>query len=195
MTTNVHKHDSVREARRPAEGPLRRSVSEASEARHARRQVVAGFVVFRRTHEGVKFLLLYRRGSYWNFPKGHFELGVTSLEAALREVEEETGVKKTELRMIPGFRAYEKFYFQRGEEKIHDTVILYLAETHKAEVKISPREHSGFGWFLYEDAMKIIGKKYHGIKRILKEAHHFLLTKSRKYHHEPARHHEAIQRH
>ncbi len=149
----------------------------------ARRQFVAGFVIYRRTHEGIKFLLLYRRGSYWNFPKGHFEVGETSLEAALREVEEETGIRKSELRMMQGFRAYEKFYFQRGEEKIHDTVILYLAETHKAEVKISTREHSGFGWFTYEDAVKTVGKKYQGVKRILKQAHDFLLARSRRHHH------------
>lgn len=149
---------------------------------HTRRQVVAGFVIFRRTYEGAKFLLLYRRGSYWNFPKGHFEVGETSLETALREVEEETGLRKSELRIIPGFRTYEKFYFQRGEEKIHDTVILYLAETHKAEVRISPREHSGFGWFVYDDAVKTVGKKYLGIKRILKQAHDFLGARSRRYH-------------
>jgi len=185
--TNIYtRHHSNIRTKRPAESPLRPR-SEASEARHVKQQVVAGFVIFRRTHEGAKFLLLYRRGSYWNFPKGHFELGETSLEAALRELEEETGIKKLELRIIPGFRAHEGFYFQRGDERIHDTVILYLAETHKAEVRISPREHSGFGWFLYEDAMKIVGKKYHGIKRILKEAHHFLSARSRKHHHEPAR--------
>lgn len=155
---------------------------------HTRRQVVAGFVIFRRTHDGIKFLLLYRRGSYWNFPKGHFEVGETSEDAALREVEEETGIRRSELRIVSGFRAYEKFFFQRGEEKIHDTVILYLAETHKAEVKIAPREHSGFSWFLYEDAVKTIGKKYHGIRRILKQAHDFLEARSRKHHQELTHH-------
>ncbi len=178
-----HSKFNILSARRPAFDPLRRSSSEASEVRHTRRQVVAGFVIFRRTHEGVKFLLLYRRGSYWNFPKGHFEVGETSLEAALREVEEETGIRKSELRIVPGFRAHEKFYFERGEERIHDTVILYLAETHKAEVKISPREHSGFGWFIYDDAVKIVGRKYHGIKRILKQAHDFLGARGHKHHH------------
>jgi dATP pyrophosphohydrolase len=147
----------------------------------ARRQFVAGFVIFRRTHEGVKFLLLYRRGSYWNFPKGHFGIGETSFEAALREVEEETGLRRSELKITPDFRAYEKFYFQRGEERIHDTVILYLAETHKADVRISPREHSGFGWFLYGDAVRTVGRKYHGVKRILKQAHDFLEARSRRY--------------
>jgi 8-oxo-dGTP pyrophosphatase MutT (NUDIX family) len=141
-------------------------------------QVVAGFVVYRRTVEGVKYLLLYRRGNYWNFPKGHFNTGENSLDTALRETKEETGLGKDDLRIIPQFRAYEKFYFRRGTQKIYDTVILYLAETKKAEVAISPREHSGFAWFLYDDAVKVLGLKYAGTKRVLKQAHDFIQKRS-----------------
>lgn len=135
---------------------------------------MAGFIVYRRTNEGVKFLLLYRRGNYWNFPKGHFIAGEQSLAAALRETEEETGLKKYELHIIPGFRTYVRFHFERGEQRIYDTLILYLAETRQANITISPREHSGFAWLLYPDAMKIIGEKYAGTKKALKEAHDFL---------------------
>lgn len=144
-----------------------------------KKQVVAGFVIFRRTIEGVKFLLLYRRGQYWNFPKGHFELGETSLDTALRETEEETGIKKEDLHIVPGFRAYERFAFHRGNEKIFDTVILYLAETRKTQITIAPREHNGFAWFIYRDALKVIGGQYVGTKRVLKQAHDFILQRSR----------------
>lgn len=139
-------------------------------------------MIFRRTHEGLKFLLLYKRGSYWNFPKGHFEIGETSLEAALREVEEETGLKRTELRIIPNFRTYEKFNFQAGLERVFDTVILYLAETRKAEVRIAPREHSGFAWFTYADAIRNVGAKYIATKRVLRQAHDFLHPRNRRHH-------------
>jgi len=143
-----------------------------------KRQVVAGFIIYRRTPGGIKFLLLYRRGNYWNFPKGHFESGENDLEAALRETKEETGLKRSELRIIPNFRTYEKFYFRRGQQLIHDTVILYLAETRNPCVIISPREHSGFAWFLYQDALKALGSKYQGTKRVLKQAYDFLHRKS-----------------
>lgn len=143
-----------------------------------KKQVVAGFVVFRKTHEGVKFLLLYKRGNYWNFPKGHFETGENSLATALRETEEETGIRRADLRIIPEFRAYERFSFRSGSQKIYDTVILYLAETRQADVRIAPREHSGFAWFLYQDATKTLGNKYIGTKRVLKQAHDFLRRKS-----------------
>lgn len=146
-----------------------------------KKQVVAGFVVYRRTSDGIKFLLLYRRGNYWNFPKGHFEAGERSIDTALRELEEETGIKKSELRIIPNFRAYERFYFRVGNEGIYDTVILFLAETHKADVKITPREHSGFAWFLYRDAMNVIGKKYGTTRNALKQANDFLRERSARH--------------
>jgi 8-oxo-dGTP pyrophosphatase MutT (NUDIX family) len=146
-----------------------------------KKQVVAGFVVYRRTSDGIKFLLLYRRGNYWNFPKGHFKTGERSIDTALRELEEETGVKKSELRIIPNFRAYEKFYFRVGDQGIYDTVILFLAETHKADIKIAPREHSGFGWFLYHDAVNVIGKKYGGTRNVLKQANDFLKARSARH--------------
>jgi len=137
-------------------------------------QKVAGFVIFRRTEEGIKFLLLYKGGTYWNFPKGHFESGETGLETALRETYEETGLKKSDLKIIPEFRAYEKFSFPSGNQMIYKNLILYLAETNKEEIKISPREHFGFGWFLYRDAVKTIGKKYSGVKKVLKQAENFI---------------------
>jgi bis(5'-nucleosidyl)-tetraphosphatase len=137
-------------------------------------QKVAGFVIFRRTEEGIKFLLLYKGGTYWNFPKGHFESGETGLETALRETYEETGLKKSDLKIIPEFRAYEKFSFPSGNQMIYKNLILYLAETNKEEIKIAPREHFGFGWFLYRDAVKTIGKKYSGVKKVLKQAENFI---------------------
>ena len=148
-----------------------------------KKQVVAGFVVYRRTSDGIKFLLLYRRGNYWNFPKGHFEPGERSIDAGLRELEEETGIKKSEIRIVPNFRAYERFYFRVGNRGIYDTVILFLAETHKAEIAIRPREHSGFGWFLYHDAVNVVGKKYADTRKVLKQAQDFLRARSRHYSH------------
>lgn len=148
-----------------------------------KKQVVAGFVIFRRTTDGIKFLLLYRRGSYWNFPKGHFKPGERTIDTALRELEEETGIKKAELRIVPNFRAYERFHFQVGNERIFDTVILFLAETHKAEIRIEPREHSGYAWFLPRDASSIIGKKYEDTRKVLRQANAFLMERRRKYQH------------
>lgn len=143
---------------------------------NVKKQVVAGFIVYRRTEEGTKYLFLYRRGSYWNFPKGHFEQGENALATAFRETEEETGLRRADLHLAQGFKTYVKFHFEKDGHRIYDTVILYLAETRKAEVRISDREHSGYAWFLYPDAMHILGR-YQGTKRALQQANDFLHRK------------------
>jgi len=150
-----------------------RAGSAPTQAKSVKKQVVAGFIVYRRTEDGIKYLLLYRRGGYWNFPKGHFEYGENALATAFRETEEETGLKRADLHLAQGFKTYVRFNFEKDEHRIYDTVILHLAETRKAEVRISPREHSGYAWFLYPDAMHILGR-YQGIKRALTQANGFL---------------------
>src|SRR3989344_1124613 len=107
--------------------------------------VSAGIIIFRRTKEGLKFLLLYHGRNYWNFPKGKLEGEERSWQAALREVREETGLKSTELKFIENFKAYERFYFRRGKENIFKIVILYLAETKQPKIAVS-WEHEGYGW-------------------------------------------------
>jgi len=36
-------------------------------------QVAAGIIIYQRTKDGPRFLLLYHGGRYWNFPKGKIE--------------------------------------------------------------------------------------------------------------------------
>ena len=140
-----------------------------------KREITAGIIVFRRTREGLKFLILYHRGGYWNFPKGHIEAEEHSLQAALRETREETGLKSTELRIIPSFKTRNQFVFNREKEKVFKIVILFLAETREPRITVS-HEHSGYGWFAYPDAKKILGK-YKDNVRILDNAYAFLRGK------------------
>jgi 8-oxo-dGTP pyrophosphatase MutT (NUDIX family) len=55
----------------------------------------AGGLVWRRTPEGSVQLVLVHRPAYddWTFPKGKLDGGESEPEAALREVEEETGLR------------------------------------------------------------------------------------------------------
>lgn len=137
-----------------------------------KREISAGFIVFRKTEEGLKFLILYHGHNYWNFPKGKIESEEKSMAAALRETKEEAGLTQQDLRLITNFKAYERFYFKRAGQTIFKIVIFYLAETHKREVKISD-EHEGYAWFSYGEAKKILGH-YRDSQRVLKQAHDFL---------------------
>ncbi len=133
------------------------------------KEISAGIIIYRKTPEGPKFLLLYHGGGYWNFPKGKLEEGERSFRAAVREVEEETGIKYKDLRFNKDyFKAHDRFVFQRGADKISKHVLFYLAETHNPEIRLS-EEHEGYGWFLYDRAMRVI--KYKNLREILKQAY------------------------
>ena len=54
----------------------------------------AGGVVWRRGPSGLEILLVHRpKYDDWSLPKGKLDSGETAAEAALREVEEETGLR------------------------------------------------------------------------------------------------------
>lgn len=137
-----------------------------------KRIISAGIIIFRRTKDGVKFLLLYHGRNYWNFPKGKLEEEERSWQAALREVREETGLKANELRFVRDFKTREQFMYRSGAEKIVKIVILFLAETRQAKIAVS-HEHEGFGWFTYPEAKRAISKFKDSVK-ILDEAHAFI---------------------
>jgi DNA polymerase len=153
------------------------------------KQISAGIIIYRKTREGLKFLLLYHGHGYWNFPKGKIESkpryhngvavrgGEKSLQAALRETKEETGLRPNDLKIQKGFKVYERYIFRERQEQIFKIVIFYLAETRKPQIFVS-REHSGYGWFTLNEAQKILTKKYHKTAELLKKAYDFLQRKN-----------------
>ena len=146
------------------------------------REISAGFIVYRQTQEGPKFLVLYHGHNYWNFPKGKIESEEGSLDAALRETQEETGLGKKDIRIIQPFKAYERFTFRsrRGNGKVFKVVIFYLAETRNPHIKLSD-EHEGYGWFTFREGAKLLGR-YRDSQRVLDEANRFLKRGNASHH-------------
>jgi len=164
-------------------------MTEKAPVKKFKKEISAGFIVFRRTDEGLKFLLLYHGHNYWNFPKGKIESEEQSLEAAFRETKEEAGLAKHELRMAKNFKVYQKFSFRRRFDRpgsprltkeqikeepqnIFKIVIFYLAETRNPRIKVSS-EHQGYAWFLYPEAMKMMNR-YRGSQKMLKQAYDYI---------------------
>ena len=109
-----------------------------------------GAVVIRKTDTGWATLML-RAYRNWDFPKGWCEDGETPLEAAIREVGEETGID--DLCFDRGEQHMETGPYNRGKVARY-----YLAETMQEQVVmgISPElgrpEHHEFRWVSFDDA-------------------------------------------
>lgn len=150
------------------------------------REISAGIIIYKRIKDRdgrieTKYLLLYHGRGYWNFPKGKIEQDERSYQAAFREVGEETGIPSRFLRLEKNFKVTDKYLYQREGKKIFKIVIFFLAQTNYAQIQLSD-EHEGYGWFLYNDAYKLL--KHRNIKLIIRQAHEYLSQKS--LHHRPA---------
>jgi len=147
------------------------------------REKSVGLIIFRYNNRDkeIQYLVLYHRGTYWQFPKGKVDQGESEVETAKREVQEETGISGVEI--IKGWRQPTQFFFKEEragkKELIKKDFILYLAKMPKgAEVKISS-EHNGYAWLNYKIAGKYL--KFKSLKEIIKEANSYVNRQIEEY--------------
>ena len=118
------------------------------------RRLSAGVVVLRDTAEGPRYLLL-RAYKHWDFPKGMVEPDETPLEAARREVAEETGIDSLEFAWGEVYRETEPY--ARGKVARY-----YIARTEQADVSLTPnpltgiREHVEYRWVDLDEALSLV---------------------------------------
>ena len=128
----------------------------------------AGFILCKKNGER-KYLLLLHGSDYWNFPKGKLESGESEIEAAVRELEEETGI--TKIKIMDEFAFSYDYYFHAGGFEIKKLVKMFLAYYLGGDVVIS-HEHRRFKWLTFNGAMNIL--KFENIRRQLRKAESFL---------------------
>lgn len=159
------------------------SREDARDAQKGIREISAGSIIFRRTKKGPRFLLLYRGGRTWGFPKGKRGEGEGNFRTALREIYEETGLRSGELRFGAWFKVQDRFIFTRERQKVFKTVTYYLAETRVSRVRLPLQNegekgepHEGYGWFLYRDALYVL--RHESLRKNLQKAYE-LITKGK----------------
>jgi 8-oxo-dGTP pyrophosphatase MutT (NUDIX family) len=135
----------------------------------------AGAVIFRRQGRRVLYLLLQHTRGHWAFPKGHIEKGERSIDAARREIKEETSISR--IRFFPGYKETIRFRFQwppksRDAESRLKFVVFYLGQVFTPDVKLS-EEHRDYQWVQYDKAMKIL--KHRNVRELLSRAHSRIL--------------------
>ncbi|MHA1200566.1 MAG: bis(5'-nucleosyl)-tetraphosphatase, partial [Candidatus Heimdallarchaeaceae archaeon] len=114
----------------------------------------AGIVVY---NSGHYLLLNYGRSrrteNRWGLTKGRIEGNETVMQAALRETLEETGI--SDISILEEFEHRITYYFSRGSHRIKKTVVYLIGISPVKEVTIS-KEHIGFHWAKYEDALEML---------------------------------------
>jgi len=140
-----------------------------------RRDRSAGVIVFRRTDSGCRFLLILSRLTkrpLWEFPKGGVDADETPREAALRELEEETGLGASAIRLVDGYEAHEEYRFTIGSGPdrmlVRKEVTYYLAEALTDVVRLSTNEARSHAWLELEEAQRRL--RYAARKRMLADA-------------------------
>ncbi|MDH3914550.1 MAG: NUDIX domain-containing protein [Chromatiales bacterium] len=119
----------------------------------AQTRLSAGVVVVRSVGDEWRFLLL-RAFSHWDFPKGMVEAGESPVEAAVREVEEETTLG--DLRFDWGAEFVETGPYSRGKVARY-----YIARTERRKVDLPTNpelgrpEHSEYRWVCAEEASRL----------------------------------------
>ncbi|MFQ5978595.1 MAG: NUDIX domain-containing protein [Candidatus Heimdallarchaeota archaeon] len=74
-----------------------------------------GGVIFRRGSNKIEYLIVQHasRSRHWSFPKGAVEAGETEEEAALREMEEESGLSRNKLKVLAKLEREALYFLQR----------------------------------------------------------------------------------
>ncbi len=120
-----------------------------------------------RVHEGVPLFLVIR-DSYrnWGFPKGHLEAEEKPAAAALREVEEETGLGG--LNLDGKIETIDWFFRFRGR-LVHKVCHFFLM--HTESTKTQPQRGEGITacrWVQFDEARKLVS--YENAREVLELA-------------------------
>ena len=127
----------------------------------------AGAVVYRITAEGeVRFLLLQSaHGKPWGFPKGKLDAGENEVQAACREIAEESGL--TAIELDPDFHVIIHYNYRRGHATIKKTVTYFVALAHTDTVRLS-WEHVAYRWATFKEAIGLVN--YENARNTLRKA-------------------------
>ncbi|MFR9602593.1 MAG: NUDIX domain-containing protein [Rikenellaceae bacterium] len=113
-------------------------------------------------------LMIYRNGR-WDLPKGHWEEGETIEECALREVEEETGVKG--LTIGNKICTTSHIYKMKGRWEIKCTHWFRMTTSHSEE--LIPQTEEGIervAWCSKEEIMRFLPDSFPTIQQVYRKA-------------------------
>lgn len=97
-----------------------------------------------------------RHSDRWDLPKGHCDGDETFLQAAKRELEEETGIAPSHCRFADNFcfdQSYRVTY--RGDREPRRKHVRYFLAFLPETVRIVPTEHESYRWWTWNPPHEI----------------------------------------
>lgn len=127
----------------------------------------AGIIVYHKSNREPIYLLLQYIHGHWDFVKGKIEPEENRYEAALRELQEETGI--TSVTLDPDFsESFSYIYTERDGIVTKKTVHFFIGCTPDTQITLSP-EHINYAWLPLQEALEQLSFK--NAQNVLKAAH------------------------
>ncbi|MBI2418749.1 MAG: NUDIX pyrophosphatase, partial [Ignavibacteriales bacterium] len=122
-------------------------------------QILKGYIelhVFRLKKEKVEFLLLKRSGGRiypgtWQMVSGRIETGETAVQAAMRELMEETGLVPVKFWVVPKVNSF----YTPDNDAVNMVPVFAAMVDVKSKVRLSD-EHTDFQWAPLKKACKLL---------------------------------------
>ena len=116
-----------------------------------------GVVPLYRTERGWQVLVIHQYGSkgdaYWGFPKGHREHGERNVEAAKRELKEETGLSA---RLDTKQTFVQRYIFTHKNTTIHKKVTYYVGYAKDKKLTLQTKELADAKWCTFRSARELL---------------------------------------
>jgi 8-oxo-dGTP pyrophosphatase MutT (NUDIX family) len=112
------------------------------------RQLMSCGFLLMRSEPTLSFLLM-QHPDRWDLPKGHLDVGETTIQCALRELAEETGLAAADIEQQPGFEFQHQYLVplrQQPDQQARKTLLVFLAWL-RHPVPLQLTEHIGYRWF------------------------------------------------
>jgi 8-oxo-dGTP pyrophosphatase MutT (NUDIX family) len=132
----------------------------------SRDEVSAGGVVYRRNGDDIEILICKDAGYHrWVLPKGLVGKGESYEQAALREVQEETGVST---RMVSSLGEPQKYVYMARGVRVFKRVYYFLMEYESGSIDTHDHEMEDVRWVSIDEALDLLA--YDGAKRMVMAA-------------------------
>ncbi len=131
-----------------------------------KKEYSAGAVLYQRTKDGIKYILVVERSGHCGFPKGHIEQNETEEQTAIREIKEETGANAV---LIGDFK--EEITYNIGN-KIKKHVTFFLAECPGESTMVHAKDIRKLHILPFEEAVATI--THSNSKEILEKANCYI---------------------